>query len=179
MTFSLLLFPLLPRLLTSVWSAWLSQWYPSAVVLISAFNNEWKDTIRQSLQSHVARIAQGQDSGSCQRGWWLAETGVWKISGHMHHTYTQREAARLRYRGKRKRCCFYEDRDMTSDLHIKILDPPKLLAGRRPERGSEELSEKDKYKERLNHFSGLISSKGHRSFLSKVTHTHIPGKQVA
>lgn len=49
---------------------------PGTAVFISAFNNEWKDTIRQSLQNHVAHNAQGQDSGCCQRGWWLAQTSV-------------------------------------------------------------------------------------------------------
>lgn len=66
-----------------------------AAVLISAFNNEWKDTIRQSLQNHVAHNAQGQDGGSCQRGWWLAQTGVWRVPGHMHHTYAQKTAPAL------------------------------------------------------------------------------------
>lgn len=62
---------------------------PGATVFISIFNNELKDTIRQSFQSHVAHNAQGQDSGSCQIGWWLAQTGVCGGMRHMHLVCTQ------------------------------------------------------------------------------------------
>lgn len=61
---------------------------PGAAVLISAFNNEWKSMIRQSLQKHVAHSAQGRDSGSCQEGM-MASTdrcveGSWAHAAHVH-----------------------------------------------------------------------------------------------